>query len=509
MKKKVFLSCIYSAMIFIAAAQNVGIGTTTPLARFHVTDSAVLLSGTVSIPPFTTTINPPVQGAGTRTMWFPALGAFRTGYVMDTEWDRDNIGILSFATGHSTKASGRFSTSMGQYTSAINSVATSMGFGTYASGEVSTSMGNGTEASGFSATSMGASTIASGNYSTAMGQSNTASGLVSTATGRSTTASGNYSFSTGEQTFAKARGSFTTGIWNDNTDNPDVNLTAPTDRIFQIGNGSGSIRSNALTVLRNGNVGIGTTNPGYPLHVQKSAANIFAASIENQDATGWGLEVRTADAGSTRNALEVYTGGTSRFLVRNDGNVGIGNIDPGYSLDVSGRMRIRSGGDLNNSAGIFLNNTLNTDIPAFIGMQSNEQVGFYGNSSGWSFVMNTSNGNVGMGTTSPTTKLEVNGFTKLGSDAPSIKVKKLTGTTASTEGGDTNIPHGLVFSKILSVSVLVESETNIYTPPSSTHITGVQYNYDIYNNSIWVFNTPGNSANILSKPFKVLITYEE
>jgi hypothetical protein len=83
MKKKVFLSCIYSAMIFIAAAQNVGIGTTTPLARFHVTDSAVLLSGTVSIPPFTTTINPPVQGAGTRTMWFPALGAFRTGYVMD------------------------------------------------------------------------------------------------------------------------------------------------------------------------------------------------------------------------------------------------------------------------------------------------------------------------------------------------------------------------------------------------------------------------------------------
>jgi hypothetical protein len=198
---------------------------------------------------------------------------------------------------------------MGQYTSAINSVATSMGFGTYASGEVSTSMGNGTEASGFSATSMGASTIASGNYSTAMGQSNTASGLVSTATGRSTTASGNYSFSTGEQTFAKARGSFTTGIWNDNTDNPDVNLTAPTDRIFQIGNGSGSIRSNA-NCLRNEMLALARQTRYH--FTFKSAANILLQVSETRMPLA-GVVVRTADAGSTRNALEVY-GGTSRFL---------------------------------------------------------------------------------------------------------------------------------------------------------------------------------------------------
>jgi hypothetical protein len=42
---------------------------------------------------------------------------------------------------------------------------------------------------------------------------------------------------------------------------------ASTDRIFQIGNGSGTTRSNALTVLRNGNVGIGTLTPSQKLQV--------------------------------------------------------------------------------------------------------------------------------------------------------------------------------------------------------------------------------------------------
>ena len=123
--------------------------------------------------------------------------------------------------------------------------------------------------------------------------------------------------------------------------------------------------------------------------------------------------------------------------------------------------------------------------------------------------MNTTTGNVGMGTTTPTAKLEVNGFTKLGTDAPSIKVKKLTGTTAATDGGNVNIPHGLIFSKILSVSVLVESQTTTYTPPSYTTTSGYEYNYDVYNSTVWIFNIAGNSGNILSKPFKVLITYEE
>ena len=48
------------------------------------------------------------------------------------------------------------------------------------------------------------------------------------------------------------------------------------DRIFQIGNGTDEFaRSNALTVLRNGNIGIGTLTPSVPL----SFANTFGTKI--------------------------------------------------------------------------------------------------------------------------------------------------------------------------------------------------------------------------------------
>ncbi len=101
-------------------------------------------------------------------------------------------------------------------------------------------------------------------------------------------------------------------------------------------------------------------------------------------------------------------------LVAMSQNVGIGTTTPQYRLDVNGRMRIMSGGDLNNSAGIFFNNTNNTAQPAFIGMQNNDQVGFYGNTSGWSFVMNTITGNMGMGTLAPdaSAQLDVSSTTK-------------------------------------------------------------------------------------------------
>lgn len=51
--------------------------------------------------------------------------------------------------------------------------------------------------------------------------------------------------------------------------------------------------------------------------------------------------------------------------------------------------------------------------------------------------------------------LTVNGFTKLGSDAPAIKMKKLTGTTANTDGGFMYVAHGLDASKIISTTIEV------------------------------------------------------
>jgi hypothetical protein len=118
-------------------------------------------------------------------------------------------------------------------------------------------------------------------------------------------------------------------------------------------------------------------------------------------------------------------------------------------------------------------------------------------------------GNVGIGTNNPTTKLEVNGFTKLGTNAPAIKTLKLTGTTNASQGVQTPVLHGISSSKILSVSVLVEYAAGAIVPANYSGSVGYEFDYFINSTSITVWTKSGNSANILSKPFRILVTYEE
>ncbi len=116
-----------------------------------------------------------------------------------------------------------------------------------------------------------------GTYSMAAGFGTTASQGYSTALGFFSNASGVASTALGNQTTAKAFGSLSIGSLNDNTDNPDPLNPGSTDRIFQIGNGFGFFPGNAMTVLRNGNVGIGSTLPLSRLHVADSSV-LFSAT---------------------------------------------------------------------------------------------------------------------------------------------------------------------------------------------------------------------------------------
>lgn len=104
----------------------------------------------------------------------------------------------------------------------------------------------------------------------------------------------------------------------------------------------------------------------------------------------------------------------------------------------------------------------------------------------------------------------VGGFSKLGNDAPAIKVKKLTGTTGAAQGDIIPISHGLTSTKILSITVLVQFETNgQYVPHSYTNTNGYQFDFYSDATNIQVRNHPTNSGQILSKPIKVMITYEQ
>jgi streptogramin lyase len=114
----------------------------------------------------------------------------------------------------------------------------------------------------------------------------------------------------------------------------------------------------------------------------------------------------------------VFSDGSS--LTQNNSNffwdngtqfLGIGNNTPAYRLDVSGRMRVRSGGSAAESAGIWFTNVANNSNRGFVGMLDDVTVGFFGANAGWQFRQNTNTGNASIGNGNPdnTAKLYVYG----------------------------------------------------------------------------------------------------
>lgn len=158
----------------------------------------------------------------------------------------------------------RFSgTLAGTLSEATGPSAIALGFGTTASGQDSVALGDTTTASGNNATSLGKNSIASGDTAVAMGGSTQASNDHALSTGLATLASGRRSVAMGENTTAQAFASLVLGRFNIVAG--DTNRWLTSDPVLVIGNGSDdSNRSNALTILKDGRVGIGTATPSGP-----------------------------------------------------------------------------------------------------------------------------------------------------------------------------------------------------------------------------------------------------
>ena len=186
-------------------------------------------------------------------------------------------GVSSVAMGSRSEATGDYSTAMGRYTDATGRFSTAMGHSSKAIGDTSTAMGKNTEASSYA--------------STAMGSYSKASGLSSTAMGCRTEASGTYSIAMGYRTTAPSYAETSIGRWNTIYTPASTVAWNTSDRLFVIGNGaSSSSKSDAIVVLKNGNVGIGISNPSCPLEVNGSseltAAYGYLNSSGNTGTTG-------------------------------------------------------------------------------------------------------------------------------------------------------------------------------------------------------------------------------
>jgi hypothetical protein len=291
---------IFTSIQIQAQVGNVGINTLTPQAMLHVKDSSVLFSANFLLP--TVPGNPPASGAGTRMMWYPDKAAFRAGTVSSTNWDKESIGLYSNSLGFNTKSTGSYSTAIGNNTIAAGNGSTALGKSTLASGNSATSMGENSIALGDYSTAMGKYPTASGNVSTAIGEDAVASGYCSIATGFYTkasgivstaigyitkalgdystamgcitTASGKISTAMGLNNIVKGYSSTVVGMYNDSILVNNEVVPSPTTPLFIVGNGDDlSTRSNALVVLKNGNTGLNTSAPQADLHVVRNASS--------------------------------------------------------------------------------------------------------------------------------------------------------------------------------------------------------------------------------------------
>ena len=233
---------------------------------------------------------------------------------------------------------------------------------------------------------------------------------------------------------------------------------------FQLRNATDGNMVERLRVSSQGNVGIGTTNPVYKLSVfsgtgatqnglEINTTNTDQSSIflnTNGPTTGdrnWlistnynsagNFEVRQSDA----TGGNPYTAGTSRLVINQSGNVGIGTTAPGEKLEVNGKIKFNPGGITitteNDNGGfkitssqtatagfrllpfgndVYFQNTYSAGNMYFTGINGADLTGDMlfrstGNvrfgTSGSEKMSILTNGNVGIGTTAPGAKLDV------------------------------------------------------------------------------------------------------
>ncbi len=139
------------------------------------------------------------------------------------------------------------------------------------------------------ALSVGTNTVAYGNNSIAQGQNTFSGGTNSNAIGENAMAIGRNNFATGENSVsmgvnnsASSYGEVVVGPYAEFITSGSSDTFDPEDRVFTVGNGTNtSNRSNAITILKNGNTGIGTSAPQERLHIANGRLRIGTETVED------------------------------------------------------------------------------------------------------------------------------------------------------------------------------------------------------------------------------------
>jgi hypothetical protein len=278
-----------------------------------------------------------------------------------------------------------------------------------------------------------------------------------------------------------------------------------------------------MRITPTGEVAIGTTTPNAKVEIYSNSGTGYGnlrltenqydyarMGLYNQSTTKFWEIAAISDNNDSLSTFNIYNSSSGNIVtIKGNKNIGISNTAPPCPLsfeNITG-PKISLYGSLASNYGLGVQSNL---FQVYSSASTSDIAFGYGTSAAFTEnVRMKGNGKVGILTNNPQAELEVNGYTKLGTNAPAMKVLKLTGTSAIAQGGSVNIPHGLVAAKILSVSVTLEYVINGFIPSSYTLNPGYEFYFYYGGTNITVVNMAANSANILSKPIKILITYEQ
>jgi hypothetical protein len=189
-----------------------------------------------------------------------------------------------------------------------------------------------------------------------------------------------------------------------------------------------------------GNVGIGTSSPGYPLNFANTIGDKISLYGDNGNHYGFGIQaglLQTYTDQATSNIAFGYGNSasfTERARIINSG---------GEGMELNGRLVLKNGTsplDVAYSPGTWLYKADNSALLGFMGTENNNNIGFYGGAAGWGFTYDAINSRIGIHNTSPASKLDlsVNGTALVGT-AMSSALRTNSGSIGTTFGSEVNI----------------------------------------------------------------------